>query len=700
MRSLTAESLKMDGQVEIPRRLAALHRFILLSLMLAFSMPLAARPAETNLPLLTTAREIHQLTIEQAALRHPVRLRGVVTFVNETREQLFVQDDTEGIFVEIKGDYGFRLVIGQLLEIEGVSAPGGFAPDIEPKRITLLGEAPLPEPHKVTFDQLAAGQEDCNQIEFKGIVRSVRPEPLIWAGLNLAAGGGRIMVAITKPDPEACQRLIDAEVTVRGVCFARFNSKEQFIQAVIQAPGMAAISVTKPTPTDPFAVPLRKISHLLHYAPREEHGHRVKVQGVVTYQQPGRSLFIADETQGLYVQTSQATRVQPGDRVQVLGFPASGDYASPVLQDAVFRKLGDGAPIRAVEISPENAWRDTNHAGLVQLEAFVLNWVEVLGEQILELRSGKVVFDAHLDAVPGQHDPLAFIPEGSRVRVTGICLVPANFSALAPRPHAFSLRLRSASEVKLLERASWWTVRHSVWVLAATLAVICASLAWVVVLGNRVRAQTSIIRQKAQREAALEERTRIARDLHDELGASLTQISLLTDRSEAEGPAELPSNLRKIATTAREMAQSLDEIVWAVNPQHDTLEGLVEYLSQSADEFLEDTPIHSRLKLPATLPHCTVPAEVRHQLFLAFKEALNNAVRHAAASEIQIEIAAERGRLEILITDNGAGFDPASPDAGRNGLKNMRQRLAAIGGQFELASQPGQGTRVKLTIPL
>jgi signal transduction histidine kinase len=662
-------------------------------------LPLAGRPAETNLPLLTTARQVHGLTIEQAALRYPIRLRGVVTFVNEAREQLFVQDDIEGIFIEIKGDYGFRLAIGQLLEIEGVSAPG-FAPDIEPQRITLIGEAPLPEPHRVTFDQLAAGQEDCNRIEFKGIVRSVRPEPLIWAGLNLASGGGRIMVAIPSPDPEICQRLIDAEVTVRGVCFARFNSKEQFIQAVIQAPGMSAISETKPAPADPFAVPLRKISHLLQYAPREEHGHRVKVQGVVTYQQLGRTLFIADDTQGLFVQTSQGTPVQSGDQVEVLGFPAAGDYASPVLQDAVFRKIGNGVPLRAVEISSENAWRDTNHAGLVQMEAFVINRVDLLGEQILELKSGAVLFDARLDKVPGQHDPLAFIPEGSLVRLTGLCLVPANLSPLATKRHTFSLRLRSAAEVKLLERPSWWTVRHTVWVLAATLAAICAALAWVAVLGNRVKAQTNIIRQKALREAALEERTRIARDLHDELGASLTQITFLTNRSEAEAPAELPSNLRKIATTAREMAQSLDEIVWAVNPEHDTLEGLVEYLSQSADDFLEDTPIRSRLKLPASLPRCTVPADVRHQLFLAFKEALNNAVRHASASEIQIEFAAEPARFQVLITDNGIGFDPASPHTGSNGLKNMRQRLAALGGLFEIASQPGQGTRIKLTIPL
>jgi signal transduction histidine kinase len=148
------------------------------------------------------------------------------------------------------------------------------------------------------------------------------------------------------------------------------------------------------------------------------------------------------------------------------------------------------------------------------------------------------------------------------------------------------------------------------------------------------------------------------------------------------------------------MAQSLDEIVWAVNPQHDTLEGLVEYLSQTADDFLEDTAIRFRLKLPDQLPRCTIPAETRHQLFLAFKEALNNAVKHAAASEIQVELTAEPGRFQIRIADNGVGFDLASVRAGRNGLSNMRKRLEAIRGQFAIANQPGHGTQITMTIPL
>jgi signal transduction histidine kinase len=671
-----------------------------LFLDLLFVLRPISASGQTNLPTLVSARQVHQLTTQQAALAYPVQVRGVITYVAEDAGHLFVQDETGGIFVEIHGDYGFRMKTGQALAIEGVSAPGGFAPDIVPRRIRLAGEVPLPPPRKVTFEQMAAGQEDCNWVEFGGTVHSVRPEPVTWAGLEIVGGGGRVIVPIRNADLEQCRKLIDAEVLVRGVCTAQWNQKGQLIQVAIQAPSMAEIVVTEAAPAEPFAVPLRKSSRLLQYSPQEEHGHRVKVRGRVTAQQAGRSLFIADETQGLCIQTPQATLVHPGDIVEAVGFPAAGQYVSPVLQDAVFRKLGPGQPVAPIKITAAGGLDETNHAALVQLEAFVLNRMQRQQEQILQLKFQNIVFDARVGAAPGQREPLNSIPDGSRVLVTGICLVPADLHLLTPGLRAFSLLLRSPADVVLLERPSWWTVQHTLWVLGATVAVFCASLAWVALLRSRVKAQTEIIRHRAQREAALEERTRIARDLHDDLGSSLTQIALLSARPEAERTAELPGNLRKIAATAGEMAQSLDEIVWAVNPQHDTLEGLIEYLSQYADDFLEDTPIRSRLKVPAELPRRIVPAEIRHELFLAYKEALNNAVKHASASEIQIDMTVEPAQFQIRIADNGKGFEPAAVNASGSGLKNMRQRLAGIGGQFELSTNVEEGTAIRLTLPL
>jgi signal transduction histidine kinase len=203
-----------------------------------------------------------------------------------------------------------------------------------------------------------------------------------------------------------------------------------------------------------------------------------------------------------------------------------------------------------------------------------------------------------------------------------------------------------------------------------------------------------------QQHAIEKERARIARDIHDDLGATLTQITMLSDRSDGKEVTELRANSKKISATARELAQSLDEIVWAVNPEHDSLEGLVEYLSQSADDFLEETSIRCRLHRPPGLPSCSIPAETRHQLFLAFKEALNNIVKHAEAAEISIEFVADQRWFQILIADDGAGFDSSAPRPNGNGLINMRKRLEAIGGSLDLQTRPGAGTQIRMMIPL
>jgi signal transduction histidine kinase len=690
------------------------------SLLLAFCLLSATVAAQTNPPVLTTARQVHQLTSAEAERSLPVRMKGVITFCDEGIGQLFVQDETGGVFVEIQGDYGFRMRKGQQLEIEGVSVPGGFAPDVAPRKIRLLGEAPLPLARPVVFDQMASGKEDCNWVEFSGVVRSAEIDASGTTSLKLANGSGRVMVPMQTADRERCLKLVDAEVTVRGVCIAHFNRKGQLIQVAVQISNMDDVSINSPPPAEPFDMTDRKISDLFQYSPAGQPGHRVKVRGIVTMQRPGQSLFIVDETQGLYVQTTQTNFVQPGDHVQVLGFPGAGEYLCPILQDAIFRRVGKDSPPAAIRIAAEDGNRDTNHAALVQMEALVLHHVEHRHAKLLELQSGDVVFDAELGAPSSTLESLASIPDGGRVLVTGICLVPEDQNWLLARPRSFRLLLRSASDVVLLERPSWWTAGHALWVLGATLAVFCASLAWVVILRRQVGAQTKIIGQKIQREAALEERTRIARDLHDDLGASLTHIGFLSEvaRKEPQSNAAVEEHLREISGSTQEAFQALDEIVWVVNPKNDTLDGLTGYICQFVDHFFNGTPTRARFDVPKGLPDLPIPTELRNNLFFAVKEALNNVRKHATASEVALRFGFSAGPAEngtmgtdsghangnglysysISIEDNGKGFVEAEARSTRNGLINMRQRLEKIGGSFALETTPGRGTKVRFTV--
>jgi signal transduction histidine kinase len=219
--------------------------------------------------------------------------------------------------------------------------------------------------------------------------------------------------------------------------------------------------------------------------------------------------------------------------------------------------------------------------------------------------------------------------------------------------------------------------------------------------------------EQLERQRALErERARIARDIHDDLGASLTRITLLSQsvRSELESEHRAVPDVDQIYSTARELTRSMDEIVWAVNPEHDTLDSLVTYLGRFAQRFLSVAGIRCRLDAPLDLPALALTAEIRHNVFLAFKEALHNVVRHAQATEVRLSLALRPEGFMLVIADNGRGFKkppgrvpaPESLDgqrlAGGNGLANMQRRLGEIGGHCEWETAPQEGTRVRLVV--
>lgn len=256
---------------------------------------------------------------------------------------------------------------------------------------------------------------------------------------------------------------------------------------------------------------------------------------------------------------------------------------------------------------------------------------------------------------------------------------------------------------------------------------VVAGLAAAAALGGTVRGLTRRrYRRKLERlerqRAVEKERARIAKDIHDDLGASLTRITLLsqTARGDLDQPEQAAADLDRIYDTARELTQAMDEIVWAVNPKHDTLDSLVSYLGGFAQDFLSTAGVRCRLDVPVHLPALPVTAEVRHNLFLAFKEAVHNVVRHAAATEARILFVLERNGFALVIQDNGKGFEPplnversmlnlqrsegvtSSPIrlASGNGLSNMRRRLEEIGGSCAVTTAVGQGTEVTFQLLL
>jgi signal transduction histidine kinase len=294
--------------------------------------------------------------------------------------------------------------------------------------------------------------------------------------------------------------------------------------------------------------------------------------------------------------------------------------------------------------------------------------------------------------------------------LTGV-YVPRGRSSVG-KVSGFDLLLDSPDRLRVLTTPSWWTLER-VLILSAVLAAVLATLLGAVLMWNRelsrkVRARTRqleqeiFIRQQTEQQRAAEaERARIARDLHDELGTGLTVVSLLASAGlgDAWSLAKTGDRLGVIAEKARTLVSSLDVIVWAIDPAQDSLQSFVDYLRSYAQETLSVANIVCRFRIPIECHQVALTGRERHSMLLAVKEALNNVVRHAAATEVDLQTAQLGNHLEIVITDNGCGFNGNATRRG-HGLTNLRERLEALRGHCQVESQPGGGTRVKLTVPL
>ena len=248
---------------------------------------------------------------------------------------------------------------------------------------------------------------------------------------------------------------------------------------------------------------------------------------------------------------------------------------------------------------------------------------------------------------------------------------------------------------------TWWFV---VLLLFTTVAAIFGAVRYVAT--RSLRRKLELLKQQR---AIERERERIARDIHDDMGAGLTQIMLQSSLARFAPHDQTPAHLAQISETAHELVGAMDEIVWAINPENDTLDGLVTYIGKYFQEYVTQAGLRCRLDLPALLPLFTVSAEIRHNLFLAVKETLNNVVKHAAATEVLLQLKMQPPGFSFVIKDDGCGIDSNGNLTGLKktgrissgrGLQNLVSRLEKIGGTCKISSEPDRGTEVELTVRL
>lgn len=684
---------------------------------------------EESVPLRAIAeiRQRDRTTLESA---EQARIRGVVTLAQE-REALIVQDETDAIYARWSRSPG-GLSVGDLVEVAGKVVAGQFAPVLEVKSVRKLGLAALPSPPVVDVAALLTGRYDCHFVQVRGVGRRIlEPDAQTrMTRLELATSTGPLVALVEESgglDPEA---LVDAELEISGCCFAFFNPRGESTGVNLRVQSAAGVRVIRPSPGDPFAAPEISPSSLRPFRRDGPMLNRQRLIGTVTLASPGQFVYVQTAGRGFRVHTAQAGGFEPGDVVEVSGFVDPGAGFS-VMNNAVLRRKGKASlpeptPITWAKVAsyrpgPRGPGPSEDFDGsLVRLRGRLVKVENVPAQpQRLYLDHDGTMVMATL-AAREDDGALSRGPVGAELELTGVCEVNLTSGWSPPyQPVAESLGLyvHSARFIRVLKAPSWWTVGRLSMLLAVTGAALLAALGAVVLFRRLARQRSRELaaevlareeQERARREAELEfratlrERERLAADLHDTIEQSLTGVALQLDatrRAPEHGLAE-----RNLGLAAQMLARSREDVrrsVWNLRAQALDGQRLRGALRQIGGALLDGTPL--RMEVAGAGEEVSLSDFVAGNLLMLAKEAITNALKHAAATDLVLNVDYSPERVVLTIADNGVGFEVAAalgPHAGHFGLTGMRERAARLQGKFAIESGPGLGTRVTVSVPL
>jgi signal transduction histidine kinase len=684
--------------------------------------------AELPATPITRIEDIRRMSQEEAARSLPVKIAGVCVY--SASGELVVHDGSQGIWISSctsasrgllgNQDEFYSCAVGTKVEIEGITDPGGYAPQILPIAIRKTGVAPLPAAVEITAEQLIAGSEDGQHVVLEGVVQNVEilEDRTVCA---LVAEGVNCTVTLWGKAREQLPQLVDARVRVYGIYATDFNSRAEAVLPKLISSTPNAFELLKPPPADPFSAPRVPVGRLRAFSPDTSLFHRRVTSGLVTFVQPGKFFFLRDGNTSIRV-TATEPGLQVGWQVEVAGFVDTSQHFA-ALKNGIVRKIGEANPplaerstaaelLQSATRSPHSHIRKVDLSGRrVTLRGRIrrVDWTSPLSPMTVWLESGNLLFSAHLPpgCTLGDRQAASW-QNGAEAELTGVCDLEFR-SEPDPRgfydPVGFHLWLASADDFAIVHQAPWWTTNRLLSALGLMTALAALGVSGTLFFRRIVRKQALSIGEKLSDQAVQKDRHRIARDIHDDLGANLAQIAMLSElaHSDLDEPSAARGHLNKIFDTSKGLARQLDETVWAINPSHDSLDAIVAFLGNFAQEHFRLAGIRCRIDMPDTLPDLTMAPAVRHNLFLAAKEAVQNIVKHSKASEAWLRIRMEGRDLVLALEDNGMG-GVALPTAeststkNGNGLANMKHRMESIGGRFELESKPGEGTAVRLVL--
>ncbi len=671
---------------------SARHPLLFICLLPAFVCGQEARP-------LGSAAEVRRLSAEAAAERLPVSLEARVGFIDHPNT-VFVQDDEAGTFFRIREGIE-TLRPGDLVHVEGVTHAGLYLTGVDDATFRVLGHGPPPPARAATYDDLASGRWHYQRVQVRGVIRRAAPLDENRAVLTVALGRQLIEARVDAALDDR-QEWVDALVEIEGLAAGGINDRRQLVQPYLRVADWDQIRMVKPAPP-PEAVPEQSAARLLRFQPRAEEGfhlHRVRLRGNVIAVFPDARVFLRDpatDPPAAFAATLDlpAPGLSPGDRVEIIGFPEMGGFSARISDARLLAaEPGDLPEPRATEVkSLASAQLD---ADLVRFTAQVVEQWRSADGTGWRLRDGDDFVQAFL---PGGAD-LELQP-GTQIAVTGICEVEsASESGFRARPTRARLLLRAADDLQILRAPSWWTTRRLLGLVAALAALILAGLVWIGQLRRQVARQARTLRDRVAREAALDERHRIAREFHDTLEQELAGLSI---RLGAVASRPLEDKAKQLLDTTQHLLSRVQ------NEARDLVHGLrepdigVTDLAAALRELVDRQPADGpRCALEVTGPLPTLPPATAHHLRMIAQESLTNALKHAAASRVQIRLRVVDGALLLSVTDDGKGFEDneTTPAAGRFGRIGIRERCRKINATTSWRTAPGQGTEVHVRLPL
>ena len=679
----------------------------------------------------TDVTSIRRISSQEANRHDPVKLRSVlVTFFDPVEVLIFVQDGNTGIYVDGSRFKSHPFRPGDLVDIDGVLDPGGFAPQVRlssPVRVVGHTEA-TPAPSRVQLEEVLAGGQDSNWIEVNGIVQTAWVGANGFAALELGLGPHLIEVQTLRSNPFP-KDLIGAQVRVHGACGSAFSQNGAFLGVVVYVPYERLISVERPA-IDPSALPVVHMRDVLGFSPDRMPGDRVRIRGSVTLFHPGGPTYIQDATGSLLIGSHETANLAVGDQVEAVGFMEHAD-ATTVLQSARLKKIGERSavtprPVTASEILSRGCGPD-----LVSIDARIVNYSEEQGSA-MELESGKIPFRAELASL----QRLPPMQAGAVVRLTGICRAQSALEGRQSITRGFSIALRDPGDVRVLKSGPWLTSRRLMIILGSLAAGTLVILAFLVVLRRRVKAQKELIEHKLRQEEHLKRQAQAASRAKSEFLANVSHEirtpmngiigfgSLLAetrlDEEQAEYVQTMESSAQSLLVILNDILDfskieagklGLEERAFSLR---ECLDGAVKAVSATAGA----KGLTTRCLVQAEVPDTMVGDAQR--LTQVLLNLLTNSVKFTSNGSIELSanLESQPGKDCIVafhVTDTGCGipasdharifepFQQVDGSARRRvggtglGLTICNRFVNLFGGKIWLESEVGKGTTVHFT---